>query len=417
MLVRGARQVGKTWAIRQLGKTFDSLIELNFEQTAELKQLFEGDLDPRRLIERIGAYHQTSIVAGKTLLFLDEIQSCPDALRALRFFHEKMPDLHIIAAGSLLEFALMEIPSFGVGRIESLFMYPMSFREFAKVVEADAMLETVVTEKEKAPLVFHDRLCELLRTFMVVGGFPEVVQRYRDSHDLSECGRVLDDLYTSLRDDFAKYRTRVPAVRLDETFRAAMLQAGRKFIYTQVSPEFGSREAKICTELLLCSGLLHRIVHSDAQGIPLGAQHNPKRFKILPCDTGLYHRICGLPLSDTLFSDAPKLVNTGSAAEIFAGTELLTAHSVRRKGQLHYWQKESREGNAEVDYVVQLGTDIVPVEVKAGTRGAMQSMRVFLNTHKGSTYGIRASLESFARISDTLHIRPLYALGYLMPEG
>lgn len=411
LLLRGARQVGKTWSVRKLGDSFEQFLECNFEQDTKLVKLFDGDLSAQRICERISAYTGHSIVPGKMLLFLDEIQVCPNALRSLRFLYEQMPELHVIAAGSLLEFAMAELPSFGVGRIESLFMCPLNFREFAMARDEESMLEEVLRDKEKAPSVFHEKLLETLRIYMVLGGFPEVVKTYLDTHDIPACERALDTLYSGLQDDFSKYRSRVPAHRINATFRAAILQAGGKFVYNHVSPDLDQRQVKVALELLQQAGLLHAVVHTAAQGIPIGAQENPRRFKIIPCDLGLYYRILEIPTADMLFSDNKTLVNKGASAEIFAGLELLAASSRHRKASLHYWQKEKRDGNAEVDYVVQKGTDIIPVEVKAGTRGAMQSMRIFLESHPASIYGIRTSLENFGNINNKIQVIPLYALG------
>ena len=416
LLLRGARQVGKTWCARQLGRTFASMLEVNFEQDRDLSVLFEGRLEAQRLCERLGAYFGTPVVPGRTLVFLDEVQACPNALRALRFFREQMPELHVLAAGSLLEFTLSELPSFGVGRIESRYMYPMSLREFATAVGAEALLDLAVSTADQGGLapVLHGQLVEHLRTFMVTGGFPEVVQRYVEARDFSSCGEVLDDLYATIRDDFAKYSGRVPSARLDETFRSVISQAGGKFVYSQVAPEIGCAQAKTALELLDLAGLVHRVIHTDAQGLPLGAQVNARRFKVIPCDVGLYHRLCDVNVSATLFGDSRAMVNSGAAAEVLAGTELLAAGAPRRRAQLYYWQKEKHAGNAEVDYIVQIGDGIVPIEVKAGTRGSMQSMRVFFSTHPGSRYGIRSSLENYSGYGN-IKVVPLYALGSRSP--
>lgn len=412
LLLRGARQVGKTWSVCKLGDSFDKFLELNFEQDQAIGEIFSGNLAARRLCERIGAYFGTAVSPGHTLLFLDEVQVCPNALRALRFFYEQMPELHVIAAGSLLEFALAQMPSFGVGRIQSLYMYPMCFREFAMAMGDELLMNFISsTDKEEIDLILHRRAVELLRVFMIVGGFPQIVKGYRTSHDLSACSDSLDDLYVTIRDDFAKYRNRVPAIRLDETFRSSSIQAGGKFVYSHVSAETGSKQAKDALGLLLLAGLVHQVVHTAAQGIPPGAQIKSKLFKIIPCDIGLYHRLSGLSVSSTILGEERALVNAGAAAEVLAGTEILACGNPHRKAQLYYWQKEKRIGNAEVDYVVQIGNDLIPLEVKSGTRGSMQSMRIFLDTHP-APYGIRSSLEMFSEY-DRIQVVPLYALDSL----
>jgi len=260
--------------------------------------------------------------------------------------------------------------------------------------------------------ILHAQLVELLRTFMLVGGFPEVVQYYVTSHDMPGCAELLDGLYATIRDDFAKYRGRIPSARLDETFRSVIAQCGGKFVYSHVAPEVGSAQAKTALDLLLLAGLVHRVVHTDAQGLPLGAHVRPNRFKVIPGDIGLYYRLCDLKPSTVLFEDERAFVNSCAAAEVLAGTELVAASSARRKPQLYYWQKERRTGNAEIDYIVQSDEGIVPIEIKAGTRGSMQSMRVFLASHPAACHGIRSSLEAPSGYGN-IKVVPLYALGAL----
>jgi hypothetical protein len=416
LLVRGARQVGKTWSIRNLGRSFDLFLEFNFEEDPNLSGFFDGRLEPHFLCERLSAYAGKSIVAGKTLVFLDEIQACPNALRALRFFHEKMPELHVVAAGSLLEFALAEISSFGVGRIEYRHMYPLSIREFAIACGCEGALELVCRERtHDGGDALHKRLIDLTRVYMMIGGFPEVVQHYVSKRDLPGCMLLLDDLLTTLRSDFSKYRKRVPANRLISVFESIAAQAGGKFVYSRVASDLRSEQVRDAAELLVLSGLAYRILHTSAQSFPLGAQANHRKFKMIPCDVGLYQRLSGLRLSEDVTKDDKTVVNSGPAAELLAGTELLASSPPRTRPELFYWHRESRSSNAEVDYVVQAGSDIVPVEVKAGRRGAMRSLRMFLESHP-SSYGIRTSLEPFSKYGD-IRVIPLYALGACLNLG
>lgn len=416
LLVRGARQVGKTWSIRNLGRSFDVFLEFNFEEDRNLAGFFDGRLDPRYLCERLSAYAGKSIVPGKTLLFLDEIQACPNALRSLRFFQEKMPELHVAAAGSLLEFALEEISSFGVGRIEYRHMYPLSIHEFATACGREAALELVCSEQTgDCGDALHQELVDLTRAYMMVGGFPEVVKYYVTNRDLIGCTSLLDDLLTTLRSDFSKYRKRVPASRLNSVFDSVAAQAGGKFMYSHVEENLRSEQVQKAAELLVRAGLAYRVLHSSAQGIPLGAQVNHRKFKMLPCDVGLYQRLCGLRLSDEIVKDDKSVINAGASAEVVAGTELLACSAPRTRPELFYWHREKRNSNAEVDYVIQAGKDIVPVEVKAGTRGAMRSLHMFLESHRSSQYGIRTSLEPFSEYGNVCVV-PLYALGTVCQE-
>ncbi len=410
LLVRGARQVGKTWAIRELGKTFDSFLEVNFELDRDIASFFTGSLEPEPLCKKLSAFYGKAVTPGKTLLFLDEIQACPDALRSLRFFYEKMPKLHVVAAGSLLEFALKEIPSFGVGRIESLYLYPLSFHEFLLATGNERLIEITQKATAEHPLdePLHSRMVNLVRTFQLIGGFPEVVSRYLETQDVQECHILLDDLLSTLRDDFSKYSGKVPTIRLEEVFQSIAKQAGGKFKYSNIHPALSTAQGKQALELLILAGLAHKIVHSDAQGLPLGGQVNPKRFKVIPCDTGFYQRLSGLTLPPQLIVPDPKFTNAGAVAEVFVGTELLSNSNPRVRQPLYYWHRERRGSNAETDYVIQLSNDVVPVEVKAGCRGSMQSMQRFLDTHP-SPYGIRTAMEPFARYKN-IHVIPLYAL-------
>ncbi len=410
LLVRGARQVGKTWAIRELGQKFDQFVEVNFELDRDVASLFKGSLEPEPLCKKLGAFYGKTIIPGKTLLFLDEIQACPDALRSLRFFYEKMPELHLVAAGSLLEFALKEIPSFGVGRIESLYLYPLSFYEFLLATGNEPLVEIAKNATDKIPLdePLHNRMVDLVRTFQLIGGFPEVVSRYLETQDLQECHILLDDLLSNLRDDFSKYSGKVPTARLEEVFQSIAKQAGGKFKYSNIHPALSTAQGKQALELLILAGLAQKVVHSDAQGLPLGGQVNPKRFKVIPCDTGFYQRLSGLTLPPQLVLSDSTFTNAGSVAEVFVGTELLSNSNPRIRQQLYYWHRERRGSNAETDYVIQLDNQVVPVEVKSGRRGSMQSMQRFLDTHP-SPYGIRTAMEPFSSYKN-IHVIPLYAL-------
>lgn len=410
VLLRGARQVGKTYAVRHLSKSFDSYLEVNFEEEKEIRSLFEGSLDPAGIVRKLANYYGTGITEGQTLLFLDEIQACPDALRSLRFFHEKMPGLHVVACGSLLEFALEDIPSHGVGRIMSLFMFPMGFEEFLLAMNEEGLLEEIRGAATRRPLAppFHSRLLEHLKTYMVIGGMPEAVKQYVKTQSIADSQGVLGDLLRTFRDDFAKYGKRCPASRLNEVLESVAFQAGGKFKYAKASP--GIREAGIrsALDLLVMAGLAYRTYHSDARGFPLGAQLNPKRFKTAVLDVGLHQRILGLDVAPMQTAQDFNVVNRGAVAEVFAGQELRAGGSPREPRQVYYWHREARNSNAEVDYVIQHNAEVLPIEVKAGGSGRMQSMRMFMKD-RGIKKGIRTSLENFGSI-DNIDIVPLYAL-------
>jgi predicted AAA+ superfamily ATPase len=349
------------------------------------------------------------VIPGKTLLFLDEIQSCPDALRALRFFHEKLPDLHVAAAGSLLEFALEDIPSFGVGRIEMLFMYPMNFFEFLRATENEYLVPALEAANSEHPLepALHLKLLDRLKMYQIAGGLPEVVSAFRERRDLLACQEILAAHVNTLQADFAKYRKRSSVIKLQETWRAVSRQAGGKFKFSRIIDGASSHGYQTALQLLTQAGLVIKVFHTAARGIPLGAQMDIRKFKALPFDLGVHQRLMGLDLSRQMVAGPVEMVNKGNLAEIFVGLEIIAGSPPWMEPQLYYWHRESPGSNAEVDYVIQGGEKIIPLEVKAGTKGQMQSMRQFLE-ERGLDRGIRLSQENFGEF-EYITTMPLYA--------
>jgi len=415
LLMRGARQVGKSSAIRHLGKSFEHFLEINFEEDAETRDFFEkGSLSPQPICEQLAIKYGTPIVPGKTLLFFDEIQTCIPAISSLRFFYEKMPDLHVVAAGSLLEFALEEIPSFGVGRITSMFMYPFSFYEFLNALDENLLVEAIRKANAENPLheVIHNKAVELLKRFMIIGGMPDSVAKYVKTNDLLQVQTVLSSLLVSLKNDFAKYKKKVPILRLNEVFESVVQQAEGKFTYEKAAVQTSNAQVKQALELLIMAGLVYPVTHTAANGIPLGAEINPKFQRMFLFDTGLIQRVLGLEMSQIFVTDDFKTINRGAIAEIFVGLELVKGSSYYNPVSLYYWQREKRQSNAQVDFLVQKNEQIIPIEVKAGTQGAMQSLRLFMKEKKIER-GVRTSLENFAHYED-IDVYPMYAISNLV---
>ena len=411
ILLRGARQIGKSATVRNLAKKFDYFLEINFEEDKAAKDVFENsNLTPQLLCEKLYSIYDVPIIAGKTLVFFDEIQACIPAISSLRFFYEKMPDLHVIAAGSLLEFALEELPSFGVGRIRSLFMYPFSFAEFLEANGNVGLLEAINRANTENPMdeATHKRALYFLKLFMLTGGMPAVVAKYVNEKDLRQCQQALDDLIISLRDDFAKYKKRIPAMQISAAFDSVVRQVGSKFVYIDKEQIFSAFQIKNSVELLIMAGLVIPVTHTSANGLPLGAEINPKFRKLLLLDTGVFQRLLGMQLSDILLNDDFDAINKGGIAEMFAGLEILKASSCYEQYRLFYWQREEKNARAEVDFVVQQDMNIVPIEVKSGKQGKMQSMHLFMK-EKNSKIGIRTSLENFT-MYDKINVIPLYAI-------
>lgn len=410
MIIRGARQVGKSTTVRELGKTFEYFLEINFEEHRQVHKLFEGDLNPREICQNLAILYNKPIIPGKTLIFFDEIQACLPAISALRFFYERYPELHVIAAGSLLEFAIEQLPSFGVGRVNFLFLYPLSFEEFLRSLKQTSLIEAMYSADVNKPLSepVHQRLINYLKKFLITGGMPEVVARFVTDNDLRKCVSVLDNLITGLKADFGKYKKRISGLLIAEVFDAIVQQSGNKFVYNK-AVGLSHRQTKEAVELLMMAGWVIPVTHTSATGIPLGAGVNPRKRKLFLLDCGLQQRILGLPLSDILLTENLAVINKGALAEQHTALELLKAAPPHHQETLYYWHREAKNSSAEVDFVIQIGRNIVPVEVKSGGRGAMKSMHIFMKEKK-SAYGIRFSLENFQSF-DNIKIIPLYAAG------
>ncbi len=417
LLLRGARQVGKSTAVRELAKQFDNYLEVNFEEQRRVHSLFEGDLNPKELCENLSILYNVPIIPGKTLLFFDEIQVCIPAISSLRFFYEKYPELHVIAAGSLLEFALAETPSFGVGRIRSLFVYPLSFDEYLTGIGELQLLAAKKGATYQRPLAepVHQKLLNLVKRFLILGGMPEVVASFVQHGDINRCGQVLDDLITSLKADFVKYKKKAPFLRISEVFDSVVQQAGGKFIYTKAATEANHKQIREAVDLLVMAGLVIPVTHTAANGLPLGAEANPKKRKMLLLDTGIFQRLLGLQLAEILFGDDFDTINKGAIAEQYVGLELLKSASCYRQENLYFWHREAKSSNAEVDYVIQQKENIVPIEVKSGKKGSMQSLFLFLSEKKAPV-GVRFSLENYSAYQN-IQVYPLYAVSELFHRG
>ena len=432
VLLRGARQVGKSTAVRHLGEQFKYFVEINLEKQSEYKVLFQSNLDVKRIVPQMAAIHGTPIIPGQTLLFIDEIQDCKEAIMALRYFKEDMPELHVVAAGSLLEFVLDDIPTFGVGRIHSMYMYPMTFDEFLLANGEKLLMEArnQASPSSPLPMPLHEKLTSLLRTFMLVGGMPEAVVKWVETHDYLLCQEVQDDIITGYEADFPKYKKKVDPQLLRMTMRSAAQQATKKFMYSQVPGEYKTAEVKKALELLIKANIIFPVTHTNSNGLPLGDGRDDGIRKMLLLDTGLMLRLLNMAMGNIreltthiLTATASDLVNKGPMAEMLAGLELLHYRTPNLQYEMFYWQRQAKNATAEVDYVLPNETQILPVEVKAGVQGGMKSLWAYMRERK-LTQAIRCSLENFGEFDyiDNMaeepvrHVRiyPLYAIRELI---
>ncbi len=409
LLVRGARQVGKTHAIRELGKSFEQFIEINLEVNKDARRIVEQDLDIERIIFQLSELLQTKIVPGKTLLFFDEIQQVPSAITALRYFYEKLPQLHVIAAGSLLDFAIEQV-GMPVGRVTTLYMYPLSFFEFLVASGFQEWARSIMNYSLTSPLSepLHEKLLNLVGTYLAVGGMPAAINEWLIKKNSRDVKRIHADLVYTYEQDFGKYARKYQIKYLHLLFLKAMEQLANKFMFARIG-EYQKRELAPALELLEKAGLFYKIFRSAGQGIPIGAQANLDDFKIIFLDVGLSQALLKLDITSWFIDPLTVFINKGELVEAFVGQELLAYSDPIAKESLFYWSKETRGSEAEVDYLIQFKEQIVPIEVKAGASKRIKSMQIFLESHPKSSYGIRFWRQQ-GNLDDTIYSYPLYAV-------
>lgn len=379
------------------------------------------------IVQKIAIYINVPIEEGKTLLFLDEIQECPEAIMALRFFKEDYPGLHVIAAGSLLEFTLQELPTFGVGRIHTLFMYPMTFDEFLNANNENGLISMKKQADSQHPLdaAFHEKLIEYFRIYLLVGGMPEAVLAWIKTHNFNQCSHIQEDIILTYEDDFSKYKKRVSPDLLRTTLHGICHQPGEKITFKQISADYRSSQIREAVRLLTLAGLVIPVIATSGNGIPLDAEANEKNMKILLLDSGLLLSVLQLEgnlaqhLVELIMTGSPKdLVNKGGLVEMVAGLELLRNKPCVQRQKMFYWEK-SGNSIAEIDYLDTFHLKVTPIEIKSGTQGGMKSLWQFMR-EKRLTEAIRCSFENFGEFTYTdpqadnakrhITIIPLYAL-------
>jgi uncharacterized protein len=384
LIVRGARQVGKTWLVRELAEASDrTLVELNFEKRPELAGNFSSN-DPARILSELQADLGRDIDPGRAILFLDEIQAAPALLASLRWFYEEMPELPVIAAGSLLDFTLQEHDfSMPVGRVMYCHVGPLTFFEFLDASGNENLREALRTAAAGGMLSprLHARALELFSEYCLAGGLPEVVSAWTADRNDGRRLQLQQDLIASYRDDFNKYRKHVSADLLRRVLDTVPKQMGGNFVYQQVDADSSHRNLKLALEMLVLARVCHRIEHTAANGLPLGAEGNPRLFKVIMLDIGLSTAQMGLSRVDFRNLDEVVWAGKGGMAEQFVGQHLLSLFSPWEDPRLFYWQRTGgRQG--EIDFILQQGPHIVPIEVKAGSAGSMKSLHAFMHSKR-----------------------------------
>lgn len=404
LVVRGARQVGKTWLIEKfLAQEFDSFVKIDFEKNRDLHRLFDEDLDPKKILTLLEISFER-ILPGKTLLFFDEIQACPRAIMALRYFYEDIPELHIVAAGSLLEFAFGEI-SVPVGRLQYLHLYPMTFFEMLNATGKEMMAKRTQDDPASIPLITHEQILKELKTYFFVGGMPECVKVWRDTSSLKEVSFVQSEIIESYQDDFLKYTPKTDPSCLNAVLLSVAKRVGEQLKYTRLNEAHSGPTNRKAFDLLTKARVLHKIPASNPSGLPLGATANPGRFKAALLDIGIMQRLCRIPIDEEIHQENLLSIYNGKLAEQFVAQELLANGS----NPLYYWARATRGSNAEVDYLLVRNGTIYPIEVKSGAAGALRSLHLMLKTYTNCPEGLVFSSRPFARLPEQkLTFLPLY---------
>jgi uncharacterized protein len=427
LVIRGARQVGKTWLVRSFAKASQKqLIELNLEKQPQLASLFI-DNNPRQTLLNLSALYNQSIEPENYLLFIDEIQVAPELLSKLRWFFEELPELPIIAAGSLLDFALAKHSfSMPVGRISYMYLEPLSFEEFLlandKTVLSDYLIKYQLDNE--LPLAIHEELTRFFKEYLIIGGLPAAVSSWIKAHSLHDVNRIHHDLLATYRDDFAKYSGHIAVEKIDAVMMATPKMLGQKFVYSHISPSLNINNAKQIIDLLAKARICHPVLSCAANGVPLGAEVKEKFFKEIFLDVGLSSALSGLTFNQVNITDEIMLINKGALAEQVAGQILRTIQLPYINPALYYWQREEKGSNAEIDYVIEHKNYVIPLEVKAGSTGGLKSLHLFMglknfpvaarvNASFPNKTAIRVKTHSGKGVKYTLLSLPFYLLGQL----
>lgn len=392
LLLRGARQVGKSYLVEKFGSEhFESLVIVNFDSNPEYCACFEA-LDPQLIIQKIELLSNKQIIPGKTLLFLDEIQNCPKAIMSLRYFKEKWPLLHVIGAGSLLEFALEEEEfSFPVGRIEFVYVRPLSFKEFLIAnnrLQLPHFIEQISLKNPTDP-VLHDHLINYVKQYYLIGGMPAVVAAFLRTQSFLKSKEMQAIILQTYQNDFGKYAKKSEHEYLQLLFEKCPNLIGQQFKYSKIDPEINARELKKALRLLLKAGILHQIHATSAAEIPLKFHKHDQKFKTFFLDIGLIQQVNQID-PEKIWKEDLTQINAGMMAEQFVGQELLTLGEFYEEPELFFWEREKQGSTAEVDYVITVHSHIIPIEVKAGKSTRLRSLKIFMK-EKNSPLGIRIS--------------------------
>lgn len=427
IVVRGARQTGKTWLARECAReNHRQLVEINFERNPQARTLFTSN-DPKQVLLNIESAYDVRIDPQHSFLFLDEVQVEPAILSKLRWFAEELPELPVMAAGSLLEFVLADhVFSMPVGRITYLHLEPFSFEEFLRARQKEKLCEWISQFHigQDAPSEIHQQCMQYFKEYILVGGMPAAIASWIKHQSLEDMNRIQHDILATYRDDFSKYAGKIDINRLSEVFAAVPKMIGEKFVYRRVSAEEPSVQIKRALHLLTQARVCHKVQCNYGNGVPLAAENNEKIFKAIFIDVGLVSASLGLKLNALQNTQDISLVNRGGIAEQVVGQLLRTIEPFYIEPALYYWAREEKSASAEIDYLLNYNATIWPVEVKSGSTGSLKSLHLFaqlkhcafavrIDSRAPSVTSIEMKTHTGAISKYTLLSLPFYLVGQL----
>ena len=406
LIIEGARQVGKTWLMKEFGKQFyENTVYINFEANSKMEELFSGDLNYERLIAGIELYSNEKINPETTLVIFDEVQEVPRALTSLKYFYENAPQYNIICAGSLLGIALHEGTSFPVGKVDFLKLYPLSYKEFLYATGNERFAELL--EKRDFSLIssFASTYIDLLKQYYFIGGMPEVVCHYADNKDFDEARNIQKRILESYQQDFSKHAPSdvVPKIRMIwNSIPSQLAKENKKFVYGLVREGARAREYESAIMWLTDCGLIHKISRVNSGGLPLKAYEDLKSFKLFTLDVGLL--CCMVELNQQILLDGNKLFVEfkGALTEQFVCQQLMNNDDIN----IYYYTND--KNTCEVDFVVDTGAEVIPVEVKADVNLKAKSLKSFYEKFEPQRC-VRTSMSNYKK-EDWLINVPLYSL-------
>lgn len=391
MVLRGARQVGKTWLMKEFGRTnYDSYVYFNFDEEDELKSIFEVNKNPKRIIELLSMIAGEKILPGETLIIFDEVQECPSALNALKYFKEKANEYHVIAAGSLLGTLLAQPKSYPVGMVNLLDISPLTFDEFLDATDEPlyAYYQSIAKEQQIED-IFHNRLMEAYNNYLIIGGMPECVSSWIKYKDPTKVAQIQNELIQIYENDFSKHNGKVNSGRILMVFRSIVTQLAKsneKFMYGAVREGGRARDFEEAIEWLVSAGMLNRVYNVSKLEHPLSAFEKLDQFKLFVFDTGLLKHMAGIDNSAILLKSDYQF--KGPLTENFVLQQLCGQYDVAP----HYYSERS----GEIDFVVQHGIEIIPIEAKGGEDKSAPTFKKYISEHQPK-YAVRFSKRGYRK--------------------